>query len=123
MQFKMRSSLLVTILATTTLGAVIEPTPTAIKSAVPVPTGEDENFSAAASNLITVCKDKKIIFVGKWNDVASFVRAWNGHWCYIYQGANYGGYRGGPVQDDNAHDDLGAVKWNDVTSAFMCFSK
>lgn len=57
MQFKLQTSLLAAILATTALGAAIEPTLTATEPAVPAPTGESENFSAAASNLITVCKD------------------------------------------------------------------
>jgi len=34
-----------------------------------------------------------------------------------------GGFRGGPVQDDNAHNNLGKQGWNDVTSSFVCFLK
>ncbi|CAI6332809.1 unnamed protein product [Periconia digitata] len=121
MQFFIQSTLLAAMFATATLAQ---------------PTGSD-SVSAAASDLITVCKDtnfnncknfsgevnKCYDLPSEWNDVASSVRAWPGRWCYIYKDFACGGFRGGPIQDDNAHSDLGRTGWSDWTSSYMCFNK
>ncbi|KAH7122744.1 hypothetical protein B0J11DRAFT_507703 [Dendryphion nanum] len=149
MQFNIQSSLLAAILAASVFGAavpeVIAPTSTSVADAQP--TGEGQRFAASAVNLITVCKNTKFgscrSFAGDtnrccqyadyiiysddlpsdWNDKASSVRAFPGFYCYIYMDFGCGGYRGGPVQDDNAHDDLGKHGWNDKTSSYLCLSR
>ncbi|KAF2800545.1 hypothetical protein K505DRAFT_355635 [Melanomma pulvis-pyrius CBS 109.77] len=138
MQFKLQLSLLaVSMLASTTLSAVVMvPEVRAIESpTTALSTSVSSMLEARVATLITVCKDTNFgncnNFAGDvnhdlpadWIDKASSVRAFPGLFCYIYQDYSCGGFRGGPVQDDNAHDDLGKVNWNDKTSSWLCLYK
>ncbi|KAK3991532.1 hypothetical protein QBC44DRAFT_367993 [Cladorrhinum sp. PSN332] len=59
---------------------------------------------------------------GHWDGQISSMRTGPNMWCYIFEDHNCQGTRGGPITNDNRHNDLRAYTWNDRTSSFICYA-